>query len=360
VNRDEIRDIARLRRTRDKRKIAGVAGGLARHFDIDPIIPRVTLVVLAFFGGAGLILYAAIWLIVPTEGSDDATVRLDERSRTVALAIVGALAVLALLGDSLGGFGFPWPLAIIGVIVLVYLLARGREPKTHPGPIFYAPTKASNPGYPRQASYPSHPSKVTKQGPVLFWYAVATIALGLGVLGMVDLAGASVSDSAYPALALTTCGLTLLLGAFWGRAGGVILLGLLTAIATAGATASREIDADHINTAPTSAMAVEPTYELTVGEIELDLTEVRDLTSLDGRTITLDVVAGRISVVVPRNLDVTVMSNVDVGHRSVFGDESDGGRDTATVEAAGTNAASLTLDIDITFGEIDITREGAN
>ena len=36
VTRDEIRDLGRLRRSRHDRKIAGVAGGLARHLDIDP------------------------------------------------------------------------------------------------------------------------------------------------------------------------------------------------------------------------------------------------------------------------------------------------------------------------------------
>ena len=70
VTRDEIRDLGRLRRSRDDRKIAGVAGGLARHLDIDPIIVRVALVVLIFFGGAGLLIYGAGWLLVPEEGTE--------------------------------------------------------------------------------------------------------------------------------------------------------------------------------------------------------------------------------------------------------------------------------------------------
>ena len=40
----------------------------ARHLDIDPLILRVAFVVLVFFGGAGLILYGACWLLVPEEG----------------------------------------------------------------------------------------------------------------------------------------------------------------------------------------------------------------------------------------------------------------------------------------------------
>ena len=84
-SRDDIRDLGRLRRSLHDRKVAGVAGGLARHLDIDPVILRVAFVVLAFFGGAGLIIYGACWLLVPEEGSESAPVQLDEKSRTVTL-----------------------------------------------------------------------------------------------------------------------------------------------------------------------------------------------------------------------------------------------------------------------------------
>ena len=102
VTRDEVRDLGRLRRSTTDRKVAGVAGGLARHLDIDPLILRVGFVVLAFFGGAGLILYAAGWALVPEEDRDRAAVHLDERSRTVALVALGVIAALALVGDTLG------------------------------------------------------------------------------------------------------------------------------------------------------------------------------------------------------------------------------------------------------------------
>ena len=91
ATRDEIRDLGRLRRSATDRKVAGVAGGLARHLDIDPLVLRVAFVVLAFFGGAGLLLYGACWLLVPEEETGHAPVTLDERSRTVAL-LEGAFA----------------------------------------------------------------------------------------------------------------------------------------------------------------------------------------------------------------------------------------------------------------------------
>ncbi len=130
VTRDEVTDLGRLRRSVTDRKVAGVAGGLARHLDVDPLLLRVGFVVLAFFGGAGLILYAACWALVPEEDRERAPVNLDERSRTIALVALGVIAALALVGDSWGGGWFPWPLAIIGLIVFVWLnRSRDRRPR---------------------------------------------------------------------------------------------------------------------------------------------------------------------------------------------------------------------------------------
>ncbi|MEO9325816.1 PspC domain-containing protein [Nocardioides sp. C4-1] len=359
VSRDEVRDLARLRRTRTDRKIAGVAGGLARHLDIDPIIPRVLLAVLVFFGGAGILIYAVAWLVVPVEGTEEATIRLDDRSRTVALLVVGALALLALLGDSLGSWGLPWPVGAAGVIVLILLLARGGEPRLHPFLRQPAPAHHEQGGLVAPPSAPPvAPLPSRRRGPVLFWYALALIALALGSLGVADLAGAPVAGSAYPALALGITAVLLLVGAFWGRAGGLILLGLVAAVATAGATVVDEVDAGNIRTTPTTASAVQDRYDLAFGEIDVDLTDVADPENLDGRTIEVELdVAGRIEVTVPDDVDVTVRTRLDVGERRVFGDRIGDGDDTTTVDG-GPGAPELTLDVRAAFGEIVIDREG--
>jgi phage shock protein PspC (stress-responsive transcriptional regulator) len=58
----------RLYRSRDDRVIAGVAGGLADYFDMDPSIVRILWVILALFSaGAFLIVYIAMALVVPEE-----------------------------------------------------------------------------------------------------------------------------------------------------------------------------------------------------------------------------------------------------------------------------------------------------
>ena len=171
MTRDEMRDLGRLRRSAHDRKVAGVAGGLARHLDIDPLILRVAFVVLVFFGGAGLILYGACWLLVPDEETGEAVVTLDERSRTVALLVVGAIAAFALIGDS-WGVTLPWPLAIIALVVLFFVTREDRQgppsgPWTLQGPTAAAPNRARSTVRPRrpQRPRPARPCRDTRRSP---------------------------------------------------------------------------------------------------------------------------------------------------------------------------------------------------
>jgi phage shock protein C len=59
----------RILRSRNDRMIAGVAGGLANYFGVDPLIVRIALLVLAFFNGLGTLIYLTLWLLVPNEDS---------------------------------------------------------------------------------------------------------------------------------------------------------------------------------------------------------------------------------------------------------------------------------------------------
>lgn len=59
----------RMTRSRGDRLIAGVASGLAAYFGIDPLFVRIGFVILSLFNGMGVILYLALWLIVPNEDS---------------------------------------------------------------------------------------------------------------------------------------------------------------------------------------------------------------------------------------------------------------------------------------------------
>ena len=57
----------KLYRSKSNRQLAGVCGGLAQYFNIDPTLVRVLFILLAVLGGSGLVLYLAMWIIVPKE-----------------------------------------------------------------------------------------------------------------------------------------------------------------------------------------------------------------------------------------------------------------------------------------------------
>lgn len=56
----------RLYRSRNNKVIAGVCGGLAEYFNIDPVIVRIIAIVLLLPGGLpGFLPYVILWLVVP-------------------------------------------------------------------------------------------------------------------------------------------------------------------------------------------------------------------------------------------------------------------------------------------------------
>ena len=65
----------RLTRSRTDRMIAGVCGGFAAYSGIDANIVRLVMVLLAVFGGSGVLLYLVAWAIVPVEDAGEATER---------------------------------------------------------------------------------------------------------------------------------------------------------------------------------------------------------------------------------------------------------------------------------------------
>jgi phage shock protein C len=54
-------------RSRNDRIIFGVAGGLAKYFEIDPTLVRVVFVLLALTGSFGVLLYIILAIITPLE-----------------------------------------------------------------------------------------------------------------------------------------------------------------------------------------------------------------------------------------------------------------------------------------------------
>lgn len=68
---NEVTDSAKkpLRRSRSDRMIAGLMGGLGKHYDIDPVKLRIAYVLVSIFSAAfpGIIVYLVLWLLIPLE-----------------------------------------------------------------------------------------------------------------------------------------------------------------------------------------------------------------------------------------------------------------------------------------------------
>lgn len=56
-------------RSKNDKMIAGVCGGLARYFNIDPAIVRLLFVLAVALGGASPLIYVVLWIVMPEESA---------------------------------------------------------------------------------------------------------------------------------------------------------------------------------------------------------------------------------------------------------------------------------------------------
>ena len=57
----------KLTRSRTDKKIAGVCGGFAEYLELDSTLVRIIWLMLAVFGGWGIIGYFIAWIVMPEE-----------------------------------------------------------------------------------------------------------------------------------------------------------------------------------------------------------------------------------------------------------------------------------------------------
>ncbi len=57
----------RLLRPRVERKVAGVCAALANYFEVDVTLVRVIWLIVAVFGGTGVLAYIIGWIVIPEE-----------------------------------------------------------------------------------------------------------------------------------------------------------------------------------------------------------------------------------------------------------------------------------------------------
>ncbi len=102
--------------------VRGVATGLAHYFGIDPVAVQIGFVLLTIFGGSGILIYLAGWLLIPEADFQDPSAGLKEPGAvSVTIGALFLVASVALIMSFVGlGFNFNG-----SVVVWLLLLGAG-------------------------------------------------------------------------------------------------------------------------------------------------------------------------------------------------------------------------------------------
>jgi hypothetical protein len=226
------------------------------------------------------------------------------------------------------------------------------------GPTPYPPVlqKLPPPPPPKPPRAPKKPRERSALGRITFFLML----VALGVVGLVQAAGASVQVSTYFAAALATLALGLVAGAWFGRARGLIVLGLVTAIGLGVASGNEEWGGRITDNVwrPLDIRAVADRYETQVGDATLDLRAV-DFSGLKQET-TVQMRGGRLKVLLPPTVDVVATVGLEHGRARVFDREWDGPDMRPEVVGNsgldGPGGGELRLNVIMEAGDVEVIR----
>jgi len=350
----------RLVRTTEGRWFGGVCAGLGRYFDVNPLVYRIAFAALALAGGTGLLLYLAAFLVIPAEDADESIAVEALRSRRDQpwlLLGVGMLAFGALFALSEARFwpgtGNFWLAAVLAGGALVWWNVSSRRRPAHSATATATATDETAPPAPAAPRPPARPS--------LFAPVVGALlaASGLfGLLAVLDVYDVDLEVALAASVALV--GGAVAVGAMTQRrVGWLVLLGLLLlgAFGIAAATpVPISAGAGEKVERPLTAAALKPSYELGVGELDLDLSALE----LGPGTTSVDasVGAGELVITVPEGVALEIDAHAGVGEVDILGETDDGIDVDRTLTLAGSSSAAplLELEADVGFGAIEVRR----
>ena len=327
----------RLTRSRSDRVVAGVAGGLGRHLNIDPVIVRIAFVVAVLAGGAGLVAYLAAVLLVP----DEQAAGLAPAPGTTAaspdrtLTVVGVVVLLfftwpILLGGGLLLAGLALPLAILGGLgLLAWRVVSGKPFGDDPGQL---------------------------AGHALVGSAILLVCL------MVFVGGgwaAAVGGGTIAAGIVIGAGVVLLVGAFAGGARWILLPAIALAMGV-GLVSAAGIELDggigEREYRPAAAAELRDRYELGMGELVVDLRDVK-LPAGDTR-VKMQIGMGEARLIVPRDVCVATTADMGAGLIEVFDHEHDGADVSLSDERRAPSGTSrVVVDADVGLGHFAVSHD---
>jgi hypothetical protein len=215
---------------------------------------------------------------------------------------------------------------------------------------------AAAPPQPAPPKPPKPPRERSMLGRITFF----TMLFVLGMLALIDVAGVSVSVSAYFAAALVTLAAGLIVGAWIGRARGLIVLAILATLGLAVSSGTERWGGSFSNDVyrPQSLAAVADQYDFRLGDATLDLRAVDFTGAQQDTTITMN--AGQVRVLLPDNVDTTTTVDIDRGRAQILGRDFRGdeiGTQRVTDEGAdGPGGGTLQLNIKMNAGNVEVTR----
>lgn len=342
----------------DDRWFAGVAGGIAQRLQIDPLVIRGAMIIVALLSfGAGVVTYLIGWLFLPDSrdgriAAQDMSTDSRRRNQYIGVILLTAagLALLSLLGVSFGVIAGP----LVGFLVLAgigfyFLFRRSDDASPSSSDVGDAPsttaafTARAVPVSP--ASTPQASSAISTDTTHVAPFTAPTttvtrrrsiggtgFALTLG-LSMLLLAGLLIARH-YDAFHLPTApvwlmgslviaGAIIVIGGLLGRTSGAVgffaVLGVMAApfVAIFGSGPVMHPDADIVwfgnSTQVISESAdIQDGYGVVAGNLTVDLTDL-DTSEAEGPlTVPLSVVAGELNVIVGDH-DVAVIYSVQAG-----------------------------------------------
>ena len=285
----------RLERSRSDRKLAGVAGGLARYFDIHPAVYRVGFVVLTLLGGAGIIIYLAAALVMPDEGQEDSFATAGLRNRRdrpwplIGLGLVAIALVTLLSRATLWPHGDAWIVLLIAGAAILWI------------------TRKSNAATGDATTLASEDSRRIRR-------LVKRMAIAIGTLVALLLVAAAVVAATF----------NVHLGNGVGDRSYVVA----------------------------GTQDVRNSYKLGIGEMTLDLRDVRFTSRETHVKARVDI--GDLRVIVPQDVALQVRGDAQLGEVHILGKYADGRHARTSIVQSGKHV--LVLDTHVGVGQVRVTR----
>jgi len=363
--------------------LGGVASGLAAYFDVDPVIVRLLWIV-ALLTGIGFPAYLVCWAVIPKAkvwppAGYAERAPSDSRTATLSSGLV-IVALAALIGKGVNGMGdLLLPAALVGFGV--YLLNQRNFEQRDARRAASAPradtfTEADFVDAGSAASAEEDSSAAARSG-LVTPTVLSLLAIGVGVCWALHAASVlQLSVSSVAAGGLVIVGAGLLASLWLGRAPGLIFAGvalagvlLLASVVEPWIAEQRWLHADtwqplvldqlkasagDRNHQPRTLDDLQPVYELGLGDLTLDLSEL-DFSG-ETREVRVKLGLGELNVIVPSGTRVQAHGEVGLGEATVLERHEEGSSIRIDSTDPGREQGSLRVDFNVGMGEGTVRR----